>query len=162
MPDVRRKGGGAMTNYERQQLAVAWLRDFARANDATADGKHAAHVVLLVDRIQNMVDEVVSLRTQLAAAQAREGELRAALTAQGIENMGIGTTGRAAGWCIGRCPARKHTDECEQARVALARPADDSALREFGLKFIRAWCGDAQLQEVEARQAVDAVLRGSR
>jgi hypothetical protein len=40
-----------MTNYELQQLAVEWLREFARKNDAVAEGKHAARVLRLVDRI---------------------------------------------------------------------------------------------------------------
>jgi len=59
-----------MTNYERQQLAVEWLRDFARANDATAEGKHAARVLLLVDRILDGQSEARAEGYERAKADA--------------------------------------------------------------------------------------------
>lgn len=62
------------------------------------------------------------------AALSAVATLREALAAQGVANAGVGTTGRAAGWCIGRCPVRAHAPECEQARAALA--ATEVAARE--------------------------------
>ena len=37
------------TDTERGELGLMWLREFARQNDATAEGKHAARVLLLLE-----------------------------------------------------------------------------------------------------------------
>lgn len=86
--------------------------------------------------------EADALRAALAASQAREKVLREALpTVVMLAKARAGTRVVAA---------------VQAVEAALAQPADDSALREFGLRVLHgvAWSDNIK------RAVVDAVLRG--
>jgi hypothetical protein len=103
-------------------------------------------------RVLALIDERDALRTQLAAAQAREEQLRNEL-----------------GSCdctTGICPDNDYNPNCTTHRI-LARPADDrGALREFGLRVAlsagRAPMVAAPRAAEMAAEIVEAVLRGDK
>jgi len=87
-------------------------------------------------------DELKTLRARLAAAEAREVALRSVLALAEV---------RLRTYQYGQA-------EALAARAALAAPAGDGALREFGLRCVKvAWAGE-QLPTAEA--VVDAVRGG--
>lgn len=97
------------------------------------------------------------LHRELAAAQARERALREAIEAH-----------RDGFAVCGLCDTETPCDD-DDVCLALATPADNTALREFGRKCITLWeYGDVRAPDVNDEhetaipKTVDAVLRGER
>jgi hypothetical protein len=155
-----------MTRAEREEL-----RERSKYDNATIVGAEVRQLCAEVDRLEAERD--AAQRALAEAQQQRDTlggineQLERSLTEAQARNVVLE---RAIKFAVSACycddrdgncnpPESPWCDRCKRLSAAIEAPADDAALREFGLRCLVEWMTG---RRNNIHETVDAVLRGSR